>query len=251
MPGRCECWPLLLCDGGCRASGFLPLHVAAQKGHLDVVMFLAAKWPETLHERSHSQWTAVHCAAREGHLKVMEFLLQQVPQHITSLTEQRQTALHLAAARGHFSVVDCLLPLFPAKYLEQRDEEGYTALQKARGRVADLLQEWRQTAIIFQVVVARVAQAKDWLWRLGCPRRAKIELKALTVAGQEKAQVRVRPQRWNAWSLMSKISQLVEVPDHRLVLLFPNGEYLSMKTESKMQKAKLAEKLEAVKTSVS
>lgn len=29
---------------------------------------------------------------------------------------------------------------------------------------------------------------EDWLWRLGCPRRAKIELKALTVAGQEKAQ---------------------------------------------------------------
>lgn len=236
---RCDCWPLSPCDGGCsKTGGWLPLHIAAQKGHLAVVKYLATKWPETMEARSRSQHTAFHCAAREGHLKVVQFLLQQVPHQAGMLTEQRQTALHLASARGHYPVVQYLAPILPGKLLEHRDIDGRTAQDKARGRVAELLDELRQTVIVLQVAVTGLTGLKGWRWRWGCPRRARFRVSACTLSGQQKVEVAVAQRQTAAW-LLEKLAQLIEVPTDRLVVLFPNGDHLHSPAPSSARKARL------------
>jgi len=43
----CDCWQLSACDGGCsKMGGWLPLHIAAQKGQLAVIKYLVSKWPD-------------------------------------------------------------------------------------------------------------------------------------------------------------------------------------------------------------
>eukprot|EP00434_Breviolum_minutum_P001577 symbB.v1.2.001394.t1/scaffold67.1/size356791/20 len=226
-------------------GGWLPLHIAAQKGQLAVIKYLVSKWPETLDSVNKSQHTAFHCAAREGHLKVVQFLLSQVPHQATMLTSQSQTALHLASARGRYPVVQYLAPIYSAKLLEHRDIEGHTAEEKAGGRVAEFLSGLRQTVIVLQVAVAGLSDFKDWRWRfLGCPRRARLRLDASGLAGEQKAKVTVA-QRQSAEWLMGRLATLIEAleiskkmtsdqvikinheaPTERLVLLFPNGDHL-------------------------
>eukprot|EP00435_Cladocopium_sp_Y103_P059702 s871_g21.t1 len=108
---------------------------------------------------------------------------------------------------------------------------------RARGRVAELLDELRQTVIVLQVAVAGLT-GKGWCWRWGCPRRARFRVSACTLAGQQKVEVTVKQRQTAGW-LVGKLAQLIEVPTDRLVVLFPNGDHLHNPASSSARKAKL------------
>lgn len=77
-------------------SQWLPLHTAANSGHLEAFKYFAERSDIT--QTGPSQYTALHFAARSGHTAIVEHLLKEprFAQHINAETEFGETALHLA-----------------------------------------------------------------------------------------------------------------------------------------------------------
>ena len=127
--------------------GFLPaLHLAAQKGHSQIVeLLLEAGTDVNIAERDDHSYnpndedygydylcngmTALHWAASEGHSTVVELLLEaSADKHAAD--DSGSTALHFAATRGHSEVVKLLLEAGAHKDVVV-DDYQVTALQLA------------------------------------------------------------------------------------------------------------------------
>ena len=99
--------------------GATPLHMAAEKGHLESVKVLTSHGASTDCTRSDG-YTPLHLAAKKGHLKIVEYLtsiMENVNQKIqasnillSNLFENKNnyTALQLAAENGHAEVFEIL-----------------------------------------------------------------------------------------------------------------------------------------------
>lgn len=124
----------------------LPLHIAAEEGHLEIVdLFLnyIAENKEhniTLGEIPNKQdrfgWTALHYACAHGHLKVVENLIA-AGTRIDLVTSEGKNPLHIAADKGHSKIVKLLLEHVVKKadndaavkeFLNKPEQLGWTAL---------------------------------------------------------------------------------------------------------------------------
>ena len=89
------------------------LHLAAQKGMLDIVQYLVDSqedsWPY-LNAKDDRQQTALHLAANQGLLNIVQCIVRGGAD-IEAKNGEKQTALHVAAMTGHFEVckflIDC------------------------------------------------------------------------------------------------------------------------------------------------
>lgn len=123
--------------------GMTPLISASLRGHLPVVQLLMRRLGrEGLEERGNSGITALHWAARQGHEEVVAFLKSKGPQAATR-DQDGMTPLMWASDRGHVGVVRLLLEHMGPGELDERNDEGSTALHLAaregHGAVAALL----------------------------------------------------------------------------------------------------------------
>ncbi|KAK3265075.1 hypothetical protein CYMTET_26222 [Cymbomonas tetramitiformis] len=108
--------------------GWRPLHIAALKGHAEVVaVLLRAGARGDL--CSHDGCTALHLAAEEGH-RVLELLLRDgICVRVDARESGGQTPLHLAAAGAHVEVIELLVA--QGSQTDVRTNEGQLALHLA------------------------------------------------------------------------------------------------------------------------
>lgn len=141
-------------------DGRIPLHLAAQEGHLAVVRLLVSHGSQ-VNKKSHDGKTALRAAAIEGHHNVVEYLLSvdadinyrdadgRSTLYVLALENKHKTAafllekgalvdivdlegrtpLHVAAWQGHYELIDVLCK-FGAN-IDAEDNDCRTALQSA------------------------------------------------------------------------------------------------------------------------
>ncbi|WVZ68265.1 hypothetical protein U9M48_017224 [Paspalum notatum var. saurae] len=156
-------------------AGETPLVVAAERGHLEVVLELLSHLDaEGLAAKNRSGYAAMHVAAREGrhavvqemlhrdrmltktfgpgnttplisaamrgHIEVVQLLLEQDDFGLVEMARDNgKNALHFAARQGHVEIVKALLEKDP-QLARRNDKKGQTALHMAvKGTCCDVL----------------------------------------------------------------------------------------------------------------
>ena len=117
---------------------FSPLLLSAQAGHLEVSKFLYDK----NHKTNPDQLSAQHLAAKNGHLEVYMFLHKNSDE-INPSMQERITPLHLAAQYGHFDVSKYICDNTELVGPQRRDQITPLSLAIHRGhfKIARLLIE--------------------------------------------------------------------------------------------------------------
>ncbi len=116
------------------SKGRTALHLAANQGHVEVVRELLSLNNQTLLLMADDYYThsALHLAALKGHLECVQALLEVKNPYLLCLQDKDgHTALHVAAWGGHVKVIQELLREEDASLLTQRDQKGHTALHVA------------------------------------------------------------------------------------------------------------------------
>ncbi|EXJ67840.1 uncharacterized protein A1O5_09186 [Cladophialophora psammophila CBS 110553] len=102
----------------------LPIHLAAERGHVNVVKALMAKSTNINQRSIGDEQTALHIAAWSGSLAV--FRLLAAKSALDLMDNRGQTALHIAAALSYLPVVSLLLQRGAKVYA--KDERGWTPM---------------------------------------------------------------------------------------------------------------------------
>ena len=120
-----------------RKKGGTALHIAARKGHRELVALLLDQPKIDPSVTDDAGWTALHLAAYEGHKEVLASLLNHpgVDVNVANTTGREATsigttALHIAAARGHLDVLTLLIN-HPGINLHAGNIDGLEALHYA------------------------------------------------------------------------------------------------------------------------
>ncbi|XP_047973900.1 ankyrin repeat-containing protein ITN1-like [Salvia hispanica] len=111
-------------------SGFDPLHIAASRGHHDIVQMLLDHDPDLSNTVGQSNATPLISAATKGHLAVVKELLQNDPESLEARKSNGKNALHFAARQGHADIVKALLEM-DRQLARKTDKKGQTALHMA------------------------------------------------------------------------------------------------------------------------
>ncbi|CAL4900893.1 unnamed protein product [Urochloa decumbens] len=106
----------LSCLGGVTAAGSSALHIAASRGHLELVRTLCAQAPALIRRRTNLGDTALICAARAGHADVADHLAERALEEnedgnptLRATNSAGETAMHEAVRNGHFFVLEKLM----------------------------------------------------------------------------------------------------------------------------------------------
>ncbi|XP_071690894.1 ankyrin repeat-containing protein At2g01680 [Rutidosis leptorrhynchoides] len=133
-------WPELckVCDG----KNTCPLYSAAVKNHLDVVNAILDADATCLRIVRKNGKTSLHTAARYGKTNMVKTLIEKDPGIVAIKDKKGQTALHMAVKGQSTAVVEDLL-LADHSILNERDKKGNTAIhiatRKCRSQIVSLL----------------------------------------------------------------------------------------------------------------
>ncbi|TKY60979.1 Ankyrin repeat-containing protein [Spatholobus suberectus] len=133
-------WPEVckLCD----SSNTSPLYSAAGQDHLDVVNAILDVDVGSMFIVRKNGKTSLHNAARYGVLRIVKTLMARDPGIVCIKDKKGQTALHMAVKGQCTSVVEEILLCDPS-ILNERDKKGNTALhmatRKCRSQIVTLL----------------------------------------------------------------------------------------------------------------
>ncbi|KAG6472192.1 hypothetical protein ZIOFF_069649 [Zingiber officinale] len=91
-------------------DGEIPLYVAAERGHVEVVReILKVSDIQSAGIKAKNHYDSFHIAAKHGHLEVLRDLLQSFPALAMTTNSLNSTALDTAATQGHVDIVNLLL----------------------------------------------------------------------------------------------------------------------------------------------
>ena len=105
-----------------------PLHLAARKGHYEVVKFFCSFIEDQNPIGGFRRDTPLYLAAMEGHLDVCEFLIKAVKEK-NPPNLYGKTPLHVASEFGHLDICQLIDGYINDK--NSRDKNGMTRLQLA------------------------------------------------------------------------------------------------------------------------
>jgi len=107
-------------------EGKTPLHIAAGKGHLEILLLLLYKAGKgKINIQDHHNRTPLYMAIDKNQMKVAEFLVKSGA-NIFCLTTEGTNLLHVASRRGNLLAVKWLIKL--GVPINQQDNFGWTAL---------------------------------------------------------------------------------------------------------------------------
>jgi hypothetical protein len=113
-------------------TGDTPLHLAASGGHLEVAKLLVERGAK-LHAKNEGGWTPLYYAAMNGPLELVKLL--RYPSWETHKDIFQRTPLHRAVTRGHSQVAEYLAK---SQDPTMTDGYGYTALDWAANDASHL-----------------------------------------------------------------------------------------------------------------
>ena len=105
------------------------LHLAAEKGHLDLCRALLQNYNFDIHARDDDMFTVLLHAACSDDLKLLEYLIEN-GSDLFSKTKDGRSCLHLAAQNGHFEICEALLQKYNFD-IHATDDFSCTALHGA------------------------------------------------------------------------------------------------------------------------
>jgi len=143
-----------------------PIHVAAEKGRLQKVKYIADADSSAVHARDGDENTPLHYAAYGGHAHVIKELLRRGAD-VDARNEYGYTPLMLAAYNGHLAAALALL----AHGADPKARSGYdngNALYYAKGLKNN---QWEAVAAALEALAEMTAEdrkkaAKAWLGEL-------------------------------------------------------------------------------------
>ncbi|XP_065091614.1 ankyrin-1-like [Ochlerotatus camptorhynchus] len=91
------------------SNGCTPLHLAVEKGVVEVVKALIHHTANVLIQQAKDKWTPLHLAARHGRSEIAKLLIDASADAIEARHKDNSTALHLAACNGHVDTVRLLI----------------------------------------------------------------------------------------------------------------------------------------------
>ncbi|KAM7254963.1 hypothetical protein ACFE04_020204 [Oxalis oulophora] len=116
-------------------------HVAAKKGHLEIVKELLGKWPELCQLCNSTNTSPLYSAADQDHLEVVEAIMDADPSCIRIVRKNGKTALHTVARYGRLRIVKTLIDRDPG-IVSIKDKKGQTALHMAvKGQSTTVVEE--------------------------------------------------------------------------------------------------------------
>ncbi|KAI4357547.1 hypothetical protein L6164_001487 [Bauhinia variegata] len=111
-------------------SDMNPFHIAAKRGHLDIVKEFLSKWPEVCKLCDSSNTSPLYLAAVQDHLNVVNAILDADVSSMMIVRKNGKTALHNAARYGMVRMVKALIDRDPG-IVCIKDKKGQTALHMA------------------------------------------------------------------------------------------------------------------------
>jgi hypothetical protein len=139
--------------GRAKLDGFAPFFVASQKGHLDVVHFLATALGVDVNRTEQSGCTALLTASCNGHLDVVRYLVKELDADINQTWLDGVTPLMDATAGNHTEVVIWLFKNGATANAQASREDCGTAVDI---RAADIYQAAGATAKQIAYLKARM-----------------------------------------------------------------------------------------------
>ncbi|TPX40223.1 hypothetical protein SeMB42_g06080 [Synchytrium endobioticum] len=112
-------------------SGLLPIHVAASRGHLDLVQALCEKAGAVIDLGDKEDETALGKAAYNGHIQVCQYLITNYA-NVNRSDRDGWTPLHNCASRGHTAIAKLLLEA--GANVSSQSKTGQTALMNAAAK---------------------------------------------------------------------------------------------------------------------
>jgi ankyrin repeat protein len=113
-------------------EGFLPLHLACDKGHLEITRMLLQLDPNCALGFNNSGYSPLHLAAMNGHVQILEEFVLSSPKSLSALTREGDTVFHLAVRFNRYSAFTYLAPIFyGTNLLRHPDKHGNTVLHLA------------------------------------------------------------------------------------------------------------------------
>ncbi|KAJ4364387.1 hypothetical protein N0V83_008980 [Neocucurbitaria cava] len=91
------------------SSKHTPLHLAAASGHTEVVKYLSSQDGIKINSEDRWQHTPLLLAAAGGHVEVAKYLINQDGVDVNNTSHRGLTLLHFAAQNGHTDMVKLLL----------------------------------------------------------------------------------------------------------------------------------------------
>ena len=88
--------------------GNTPLHIAANKGHVNILRDMLRTFQGSLNIPNSSQWTALHCAVNKGDLESVRLLLD-AGSSCNCVDGDGRTVLHLSVLHDNIALVQMLL----------------------------------------------------------------------------------------------------------------------------------------------
>ncbi|RID60298.1 hypothetical protein BRARA_F03462 [Brassica rapa] len=116
-------------------------HVAAKRGHLDIVKELLDLWPELCKICDASNTSPIYAAAVQDHLEIVNAMLDADPSCAMIVRKNGKTSLHTAGRYGLLRIVRALIER-DAAIVGVKDKKGQTALHMAvKGQSVEVVEE--------------------------------------------------------------------------------------------------------------
>ena len=114
-------------------SGRTPLHIAAQRGYLDIIeCIFECLWKEDKNPTDDIGITPLHLAATFGQLEAFKiFVKESIDKNPASFVDKK-TPLHFAAEYGMLDIVEYLADILPPNQLNGKSSSGEIASDYAR-----------------------------------------------------------------------------------------------------------------------
>ena len=98
------------CATNCKdEEGHIPLHYAADNGHLEVVKYFVVELHCDPMNRNNDGGTPLHFACRNGHLKIAQYLIREAKCNPSCENNSSETPLHFACSNGHLKIAQYLI----------------------------------------------------------------------------------------------------------------------------------------------
>ncbi|KAJ3209717.1 hypothetical protein HDU67_005975 [Dinochytrium kinnereticum] len=130
-PARGQSEAMISVNRPVNSAGFLPLHLASSRGHIEVVVILVDRAGAVVDMPDTQNETALLKAAYNGHSDILSFLLDRNadPNH---KDKDGWTALHNCSSRGHYAAAAVLIE--GGADVNAQSKTGFTPLMNAASK---------------------------------------------------------------------------------------------------------------------